>query len=145
MIEQVTILFLDIDGVCHNTISEEVFSPFNMNNLRMVCEHINPKIVLSSDWRRSTKHVSRARAEIGVVWPIFDFTPIKLSLNHRKDEIRMWLSENTWHKALILDDMDAFECDPVMENVTFFQTDRTIGLSEDDVDAIVRMFPKGVL
>lgn len=137
-----TILFLDIDGVCHNGISEDRFTKFNMNNLRMVCEHINPKIVLSSDWRRSPKFRARAYAEIGTIWPVFDVTPIKVSLHHRKDEIRMWLNENRWDRALILDDMDPFECDPGLENVVFHQVDFRIGLSEDDVDTIIRIFPK---
>ena len=132
-----TILFLDIDGALNNSITEVEFNPFNMANLKRLCESIRPKIVLSSDWRRYPTKISQARAEIGAIWPLFDFTPIKLSLRHRKDEIAMWLSQNEWDRALIIDDMDSFECDPNIENVFFHQTDFTLGLTEDDVDSIL--------
>lgn len=132
-----TILFLDIDGVLNNSITELEFNEFNMGNLKRLCETIRPKIVLSSDWRRYPTKISQARAEIGAIWPLFDFTPIKLSLHHRKDEIRMWLDQNEWDRALIIDDMDRFECDPCVENVLFHQIDFTLGLTETDIDSIL--------
>jgi len=136
----IIILFLDIDGALNNSISECEFNPFNMANLKRLCEAIKPRIVLSSDWRRYPKKISQARSEIEAIWPLFDFTPIKLSLHHRKDEIAMWLKENEWSKALIIDDMDHTECDPVIENVLFHQTDFTLGLTETDVDSILEKF-----
>lgn len=127
------ILFLDIDGVLNNTISEVHFDSFNMANLKRLVEVIQPKIVLSSDWRRSPKTKTTAIETIGAIWPLSDFTPIKLSLHRREDEIAMWLSQNEWDRALIIDDT---ECDPKMENVLFHRTDYRFGLTEDDLDSI---------
>lgn len=132
-----TILFLDIDGVLNNSITEVEFNPFNMGNLKRLCESIRPKIVLSSIWRIYPKKKRQAIETIGAIWPLSDFTPIKLSLRHRKDEIAMWLSQNEWDRALIIDDMDRTECDPGIKNVFFHQTDFTLGLTEIDVDSIL--------
>jgi hypothetical protein len=132
------ILFLDVDGVLNNFISihEEPFDQFNLTNLKLLCDKISPKIVLSSDWRRRPQDIARVRSELLFHnLEIFDSTPLGLS---RRDEIAEWLEKNEWDFALILDDMPASECDPLMTNVLFYQTDFILGFTEEDADKCLR-------
>jgi hypothetical protein len=46
------ILFLDVDGVLNNPMSESDFSDFNLGNFKNLVEKLSPKVVISSDWRR---------------------------------------------------------------------------------------------
>lgn len=138
-------LFLDIDGVCNNTLKETYFDPFNVTNVKRLVDHFGATVVLSSDWRRSGNNMAIARSELlhfGIT--IFDITPIK-KFGFRHEEIREWLNIEEWFnlkgwtQALILDDMKAEYVDPQMDNVTFFQTDYKLGLTEDDVDKIINL------
>lgn len=133
-------LFLDIDGVCNTIFSEDYFTKFNMGNLKHLVNTINPKVVLSSDWRRSPQNLAIARSELlfyGIT--IFDTTPIK-SFGFRKEEIREWLAGENWDKAIILDDMSAELVDPQMGKVFFLRTDNKLGLTEEDVDKVIGWF-----
>lgn len=135
------ILFLDVDGVLNNTRSVfedgEDFNPFNTKNLKVLCESLKPRIVISSDWRRSPKTLARVRSELmALSLSIFDTTQISKKMD-RKDEIAEFLNEEVWDKAIILDDMDAEFCDPKMDAVLFHQTDAQLGLTEEDVDRIL--------
>jgi hypothetical protein len=131
------ILFLDIDGVLNNTLSEAWFCPYNMQNLKTLIDCWPCKIVLSSDWRRSPKNLAVARSELQHIGlRIFDVTRMSLHLDNRKYEIRDWLSLDKWDKALILDDMEAEHVDPELDNVLFYRTDYKFGLTEEDVDKL---------
>ena len=135
------ILFLDVDGVLNNYISEGSFSEFNLLNLKELCSRIEFKIVLSSDWRRTDKAKNIVKHKLKEFdLRISSCTPVKLSLDDRKDEIRMWLNDNEWSKALIIDDMSKKACDPEMENVTFFRINYKLGLTAEDVDKICELF-----
>ena len=136
-----TVLFLDIDGVCNNSLNEVWFDPFNMQNLKDLCGHLQgPRIVLSSDWRRSPKNLAVARSELlHIGLKIFDTTPI-MSFGLRSEEIRLWLSNEQWDRAIILDDMSAENVDPKMDNVFFHRTNYKFGLTEECVDKIVAVF-----
>lgn len=41
--------------------------------------------------------------------------------------------------GLILDDMGPDECDPKLPNLLFYRIDYKLGLTEQDVDTIIRM------
>ena len=126
------ILFLDVDGVLNNSLHEDIFNPFNLTNFKSLCDILSPKIVLSSDWRRRPQDMARVRSELLFHnLDLFDSTPLGLS---RRDEIAEWLEKNEWTHALILDDMPASECDPLMTNVLFYQTDFLLGFTEEDLE-----------
>lgn len=139
------ILFLDIDGVLNNAVDACEFSPYNMTNIKILINLLSTKfdavkIVLSSDWRRSPINLAKARAElhhIGI--EIFDTTPI--THTDRRSEIRSWLNQECFDKAIILDDLDSEFVDPQMDEVLFFQTDFRLGLTETDIDEIVANYP----
>ena len=132
-------LFLDIDGVCNNTLTETWFDPFNMGNLKKLWELLGrPKIVLSSDWRRTPNNLEEARTNLAAIGlEIFSCTPCHTSVLERADEITEWLASNEHKTCIILDDMSADFVDPELPNVLFFRTDHQFGLTEDDVDFIV--------
>lgn len=133
------ILFLDVDGVLNTYTSREYFVEYNMNCLKMLAKSLDFKIVLSSDWRRNLKNLAEVRSELQFIGlDIFDCTIVKLSLYFRKDEIGHWLSTNEWSKAVIIDDMSPNFCDPKIDGVLFHQTDDSLGLTEEDVDIILK-------
>lgn len=129
------ILFLDVDGVLNNTITETHFDEFNMRNLEQLVKSLNLKVVISSDWRRSGANLARLRSELehlGI--EIFGTTII--SNKKRKNEIRHWLKTNVWSRAIVLDDLGKEECDPRFPNCIFHQTQYQFGLTEEDLDKI---------
>jgi hypothetical protein len=132
-------LFLDVDGVLNNYYSEgEYFVPYNMNCLKQLCDFIDFKIVLSSDWRRSPKNKARVRSELKHIGlELYSYTPLYTTGGDRKDEIKEWLKEDDDFSGLILDDMSADECDPKLPNLLFYRTDYKLGLTEQDVDSIL--------
>lgn len=133
-------LFLDVDGVCNTLFSEDYFTKFNMGNLKRLVETIDVKVVLSSDWRRSPQNLALARSNLlyyGIT--IFDTTPIK-SFGFRNEEIKEWLSSESWDRAIILDDMSPQFVDPQMDKVFFLITDDKLGLTEEDVDKVIGWF-----
>lgn len=111
-----------------------------MGNLKRLVETIDVKVVLSSDWRRSPQSLAIARSELlfyGIT--IFDTTPIK-SFGFRNEEIKEWLSSESWDRAIILDDMSPQFVDPQMDKVFFLRTDDKLGLTEEDVDKVIGWF-----
>lgn len=134
-------LFLDVDGVLNNYLSEgQYFVPYNMSCLRQLCDFIDFKIVLSSDWRRSPKNKNRVRAELkNIGLDLYSYTPLYTVGGNRKDEIKEWMKEDDQAFGLILDDMSSDECDPKLPNLLFYRTNYKLGLTEEDVDAIIRI------
>ena len=132
-------LFLDVDGVLNNYLSEgEYFTEYNMSCLKQLCDFIDFKIVLSSDWRRSPKNKARVRSELKHIGlELFSYTPFDSYYGSRKDEIKEWLIGDDHYSGLILDDMSADECDPKLQNLLFYRTDYKLGLTEQDVDIIL--------
>lgn len=133
-----TFIFLDIDGVCNNTMNETYFDSFNMANVKDLVEYYGAKVVLSSDWRRNPKNLAVARSELLAIGiKIFDTTPI-MSFVFRNQEIKQWLEENAdvWDQAIILDDMTDELVDPKLPNAYFFLIDYHFGLTEEDCDKI---------
>ena len=136
-------LFLDIDGVLNNYLSEgDYFTEYNMSCLKQLCDFIDFKIVLSSDWRRLTKNKARVLAELKHIGlQLYSCTPTHTFGGNRKDEIKEWLKENdsddSHSDGLILDDMGPDECDPKLPNLLFYRTNYRLGLTEQDVDTIL--------
>lgn len=132
-------LFLDVDGVLNNYYSEgEYFVQYNMDCLKSLCDYIDFKIVLSSDWRRLPKNKARVRSELKHVGlELYSCTPTHTMGGNRKDEIKEWMEEYDEAAGLILDDMNADECDPKLPNLLFYRTDYKLGLTEQDVDIII--------
>ena len=132
-------LFLDVDGVLNNYLSEgDYFTEYNMSCLRQLCEFIDFKIVLSSDWRRSPQNKARVRSELKHIGlELYSCTPTHTFGGNRKDEIKEWMEEDDEAAGLILDDMNADECDPRLPNLLFYRTDYKLGLTEQDVDTIL--------
>lgn len=132
-------IFLDIDGVCNNTISETWFDDYNMGNLRSLCDLLGgPKIVLSSDRRRTPQNLAEARANLlGIGLEIFDTTPCHSDPMNRDQEIAEWLAKNEHTACIILDDMESKYVDPELPNVFFFRTQHQFGLTEENVDFIM--------
>lgn len=132
-------LFLDVDGVLNNYYSEgEYFVQYNMDCLKSLCDYIDFKIVLSSDWRRLPKNKNRVKHELKKLGlKLYSSTPTHTMGGNRKDEIQEWLAGDDLSFGLILDDMNADECDPKMPNLLFYRTDYKLGLTEQDVDIII--------
>lgn len=137
-------LFLDIDGVCNNTINETYFDSYNMANVKTLVDLLKARVVLSSDWRRNPQNMAVARSELlGIGLDIFDTTPIlnpPMSFGFRSEEIRKWLSQEEWDRAVIIDDMPKEDVDPKIKSVLFYRTDYHFGLTEEDVDKIIRIY-----
>lgn len=138
-------LFLDVDGVLNNYLSErDYFTEYNMSCLRQLCEFIDFKIVLSSDWRRNPQNKAIVRSELKHVGlELYSCTPNHSFGGNRKDEIKEWMECDAWLLeddeacGLILDDMGPDECDPKLPNLLFYRTDYKLGLTEQDVDTIL--------
>ena len=132
-------LFLDVDGVLNNYLSEgDYFTEYNMSCLKQLCDFIEFKIVLSSDWRRSPKNKARVRSELKHIGlELYSCTPTHTLGGNRKDEIKEWMEEDDHSSGLILDDMGPDECDPKLPNLLFYRTDYKFGLTEQDVDNIL--------
>lgn len=135
-------LFLDVDGVLNNYLSEgDYFTEYNMSCLKQLCDFIDFKIVLSSDWRRLPKNKNMVKQELKKLGlRLYGCTPTIFD-GSRKDEIKEWLKENdsddSHSDGLILDDMGPDECDPKLPNLLFYRTDYKLGLTEQDVDTIL--------
>lgn len=134
-------LFLDVDGVLNNYLSEgQYFVPYNMNCLKQLCDFIDFKIVLSSDWRRTPQNKTRVRSELKHIGlELYSCTPTHTFDGNRKDEIKEWMEGDDQSFGLILDDMNSEECDPKLPNLLFYRTNYRLGLTELDVDAIIRI------
>lgn len=125
--------------MCNNDISDDSFNTYNMNNLRSLYELLGgPKIVLSSDRRRTPQNLAEVRANLlGVGLTIFDTTPCHSNPMNRDQEIAEWLSQNEYTQCIILDDMESEYVDPELPNVFFFRTQHQFGLTEENVDFIM--------
>lgn len=136
--KKVTHLFLDVDGVLNNTMCDGWFDNFNLSNLKHLCGLLHgPRIVLSSDWRRTPNNIARVRLELNHIGlDIFDTTPILTDVRQRHEEIAMWLSSNDHEVCIILDDMESKFVDPELPDIFFFRTQHQFGLTEEDVDFI---------
>lgn len=136
--KKVTHLFLDVDGVLNNTMCDGWFDNFNLSNLKHLCGLLHgPKIVLSSDWRRTPNNIARVKLELNHSGlDIFDTTPILTDVRQRHEEITMWLSSNDHERCIILDDMESKYVDPELPDIFFFRTQHQFGLTEEDVDFI---------
>lgn len=110
-----------------------------MSNLRLLCDLLGgPKIVLSSDWRRSPQNLAEARANLlGIGLEIFDTTPCHTDVLSRFEEITEWLAQNEYTQCVILDDMESKYVDPELPNVFFFRTQHQFGLTEENIDFII--------
>jgi hypothetical protein len=110
-----------------------------MSNLKILHELLDcPKIVLSSDRRRTPQNLAEARANLlGVGLEIFDTTPCHSNPLNRDQEIAEWLAQNEYTQCIILDDMESKYVDPELPNVFFFRAQCQFGLTEDDVDFII--------
>lgn len=136
------ILFLDVDGVLNNTITDGYFSSFNMKNLQHLVNSLSLNVVISSDWRRSSSDLAVLTSELNY-WKIEIFGTTNNHLNGlRKNEIKHWLRTNSWSKALILDDLSEDEVNPDIQNCIFHQTDYNLGLTEQDVNTVIERWKK---
>ena len=92
------ILFLDIDGVLRPLFGEKYVLPFLSRLERVLREHKDIEVVISSSWREDQEleslrtHFSLdIRARIVSCTPVLDY----LDYHHvRQAEIMAWLSEN---------------------------------------------------
>ena len=131
-------LFLDVDNVLNHYGSED-FDQYNMSCLKQLCDFFDFKIVLSSDRRMSPRQKAIVRSELKHIGlDIYSCTP-RIIGGSRKDEIKEWMEEDDHACGLILDDMGPDECDPKLPNLLFYRTNYKLGLTEEDVDTIIRM------
>jgi hypothetical protein len=130
-------LFLDVDGVLNNTMSETWFDAFNVANFKFLWAKLGePIVILSSDWRRRPESLEEVK------WAIMPIvlggsTKFDDRISNRPQEIKEFLESTEWSAAIILDDMQEAFVDPEMDNVFFFRMQHQFGLTEDDVDFII--------
>lgn len=146
-ISDVEFLFLDVDGVLNNTMCDGWFDNYNLANLKHLCGLLHgPRIILSSDWRRDPKSLARVRLELNHIGlDIFGCTPCNKNPMDRAEEISSYLNNFVEksdsiiaEQSIILDDMESKYVDPELPNVFFFRTQHQFGLTEEDVDFIMR-------
>lgn len=120
---QLKVIFLDIDGVL-NVIPEDrdefgaVFQAPFVDNLKMIIEQTNAKIVISSSWRHSGKSVMLEMwLKRQLPGEVIDITPNFMKVSAiRGEEIADWLHNNWVDAYVILDDDD----DMLPEQLRFF-------------------------
>lgn len=120
IINKMKIIFLDIDGVL-NLIPQEfdkyggIFHSHFVNNLKILIEQTNAKIVISSTWRLSGLTVMQEMWEHrNLPGEVIDITPshyFNVELNVKDDEdvlrgheIQYWLDKHNIDNYVILDD-----------------------------------------
>lgn len=94
------IIFLDIDGVlnvyCHNR--DEYGCTFHKNledNLKLIIDNTNAKIVISSSWRDSGLEIMKEMWLFrNLAGEILDITPYDNEYRIRGNEIDEWLNNN---------------------------------------------------
>lgn len=140
----VKILFLDVDGVLNSAqdgYSIKLRTDSHLKFLRMIVKSSGAKIVLSSSWRigftPASKNLLQRFKEYGL--DLMDCTP-ELSGSCRGDEIRQWLTDNSYdydiENFVILDD-EADMAEFTDKNLV--QTDTNIGLQKQDAIECIKM------
>lgn len=150
------IIFLDVDGVLNNDASVEYYGGFGgffqeedvvteqnirwdreaVDNLRLIVENTDAKIVMSSTWRTYLS-VDKFR-EMFVVYgwsdaPVIDRTPNFYSEIGRSPsrgiEVNAWINDNDVDRYVIIDDINQFLPD---QQEFFINTWPLDGLTFDD-------------
>ena len=138
--------FLDIDGVLnHRSMWKKGFSidPKAVENLALLLsKDADPKIVLSSTWRAgfdvsgnsvSTDILSEELKKYGL--KIEDVTPNGKNKT-RQDEIEYYIRRHGVGEYLVLDDDPSLFPEP--ESINLYVVDEEIGLTEKDVEKILK-------
>jgi hypothetical protein len=132
------VIFLDIDGVLNTTETHNprgfpyVVEQHLVERFNRLVDQTGAAVVLISTWRLDPIGLLAAR-HFGVT--ITDCTPDTPD-QPRADEITSWLRDHpeVTRFAVVDDTQDGFE------NLPFFQTDRTRGLTQDVADRLVHHF-----
>jgi hydroxymethylpyrimidine pyrophosphatase-like HAD family hydrolase len=151
------VIFLDIDGVL-NSKKSEIIDKNNVALLKLLAERTGAVIVMSSGWKfmfdddmkpesKEAAHLQDIICEYGI--RLFGKTPDFSTEEIRKNrtfsevkakEIKAWLSDHTGIESyVVLDDLDLKDGEIASRTV---RTNGNIGLSEEDVDAAVRMLDR---
>lgn len=133
-------LFLDVDGVLNSTRSPSDLDDSMIGFLKKIVEAVDLKIVLSSTWRRYPEGLGRLKEKLKQSdIEIFCQTPQMSLAIERKEEIQTWLDANGKpDQFVILDDWPDAEIEG-----HFFQTDQTVGLTEEIANQVIRYFEGG--
>ncbi len=108
------VIFLDIDGVLNLCRPErdEYGSLFHENfveNLKMICEKADAKIVISSSWRLSGLSIMQEMWKCrGLPGEVIDITPCFMNERGttlcRGDEVQEWIDKNNPSAYVYIDD-----------------------------------------
>lgn len=120
------ILFLDIDGVLATVDQHRApFDPHCVKNVNVLLKKLNPRIVISSNWRNnnSLEHLDQYFTEQGIIGHRIVDKTICLYPNKRCYEILHWINRHEKEDFLILDDLDDVHhplLDPYFVKTSFF-------------------------
>jgi len=137
------IIFLDIDGVLNNFSSYTnkttvVWESDCVERLNKIVEKTGAKIVISSTWRFSRRHIDAYTNDMGIKGEIIDKTPRSTFFSAcRGDEILEWINEHKEvEKFVILDD------DSDMGDLFKYliQINPEFGLTDSDVEKVIARF-----
>ena len=135
------LIFLDIDGViCCN--QREELEPRPLGQVRRICNAVNARVVLSSDWRRSPqlrRKALTALRQCGI--ECIGYTPElqRMSDPVRPHEISEWLRQNSSSNRWVAIDDRPLETEDGGEALRdhFVQTDASTGLTTNLADRAI--------
>jgi hypothetical protein len=114
--EQLPILFLDIDGVLNSITFREVhpeldgtdrLDPAAIAVLNAITDAVEVEIVISSTWRHffPLAELADILHQAGITGTIVDHTPfVNMEVNSRSREIGSWLALHPTKRFVIIDD-----------------------------------------
>lgn len=154
------VIFLDIDGVLNNIDSKTMWAAgnpatyglddHNVNNLLKLIKAVNAKVVLITGWRKfpedfvwsihgvgfnsPLKRVKTLLEDNGIDYDIASHSPHA----SKGDDVSDWLERNHCDLFAIIDDENRQGLTGFGE--FFFRTDSNVGLTEENVNHIIKHF-----
>ena len=132
-----TVVFLDVDGVLHSDVCQEMFEPAPMSHLEQIVRGSAAVVCLSSSWRCSSWGVAEVNTQLARISlaAVVDRTPL-CGFATRSDEILHWLSQHpAVERWVALDDIDLTHPHGQPIAAHFVHTDPRRGLTQADADA----------
>jgi len=150
--ESIKVLFLDIDGVINNAKTPTTWKgrkgdsrqnvivfndPFCTFLVNRIVDRTGCKVVLSSSWRHSPTWREDV-ADQGIVFDLYDRTPLDGRESERGEQIKRWLEDHPdITRYAILDDNSWMLPE---QKESFFKTEWETGITEKIAEEVERHF-----
>lgn len=136
-------IFLDIDGVLNSSNSKNLIDGVIDENkysmLKNIIDQTNARVIIISSRRLYLEDRNQLLNIFDDIYDKVSFLSFKLLNKYRKDEINIFLNNNTVRSFVILDDIDDNYTKDENINKHFIHIDSVTGLNEKDVKKAIEI------